>query len=88
MKGNTMTHTDPTPGKWGNVGIGDCVSSEGRHGAGQPIVTGTVIDIQAQHVRIKQADGTVRVRTISKVRRVDDSDGPAALYGMFGGRPN
>lgn len=58
--------------RWGQVGIGDRVTTKGRHGSGQPVVIGEVIDRRGQHVRIRQDDGTVRVRTISNVRLLQE----------------
>lgn len=55
---------------WG-VGIepGVLVTTEGRHGAGQPVVYGRVIAIEGQTAIIQAAVGQ-RKRTIRNVRRL------------------
>jgi len=55
---------------WGQgIEPGVTVTSEGRHGAGQPVVFGRVVAVEGQTVVIQAARGQRR-RTISNVRRV------------------
>ena len=60
---------EPT-GDWGDVAVGDYVSSWGHHGAGQPEVYGRVVTSRDGTVWIQTPDGATRQRSISHVRRV------------------
>jgi hypothetical protein len=57
---------------WGEIEVGDLVTSQGRHGAGQPAVTGRVLVIDGQHVTIQVTRDRRRRahRTIKNLRKV------------------
>ena len=55
--------------EWGQVKVGDIVTSQGRHGVGQPIVRGRVVAIDGQHARVDNGH-VIRVRSLRNVRRV------------------
>lgn len=57
------------PGEFGDVAVGDVVTTHGRHGAGQPEITGRIVTRRGGSVWIETRDG-VRERSISSVRRV------------------
>jgi hypothetical protein len=59
-------------GEWGDVAVGDTVSTAGRHGAGQPAIHGRIVTRSADGgtVWIETTDGVTRERSISNVRRV------------------
>jgi len=52
---------------WGQIEVGQRVTSRGRHGTGQPIVNGTVYRIDGQTVQVQTLMG-LRTRTISNLR--------------------
>ena len=58
---------------WGDVKVGDRVTSQGRHGVGQPAIRGVVVKIDGQQVEVRVTIGLSsrsRVRTIRNLRRV------------------
>ncbi len=56
---------------WGDVEVGDRVTSRGRHGAGQPAIEGDVISVTVGGgVFIRCVDGSPRYRSINNVRKV------------------
>jgi hypothetical protein len=55
--------------QWGDITIGDHVTSEGRHGAGQTIIRGTVERIERDLAFVRTADDMVKTRTLSNLRR-------------------
>lgn len=55
--------------RWGQVKVGDEVTSFGRHGAGQPRVTGELVRIEGQTGIVRTAQGERR-RTVSNLRPV------------------
>lgn len=59
---------------WGaDITPGAEVTTHGRHGVGQPVVTGRVRSVDGQTVIIETPNG-VRRRTIANVRRVNTAD--------------
>ena len=57
-------------GPWGHgIVVGAAVTSQGRHGAGQPVIYGTVAAVGGQTVTVTTKAGP-RKRTISNLRVV------------------
>lgn len=56
--------------RWGQVKVGDQVTTYGRHGAGQPVISGVVKEIVNGIVTIQAPGYVKRTRSIRNVRPV------------------
>lgn len=58
--------------RWGqNINVGAKVTSQGRHGAGQPVVKGTVVELLPHdEARVRLRNGVERKRSLHNLRRI------------------